>query len=216
MSEDDPDPDDVIEAEETPEEGDETPHEEGADPPDEGGSEDDIPALEDDEKAEIPGDLADKMRETRDDPPESPDEGDDEDPPETPEEGGSDTEDEGGSEGSEGGSESSSNEWGEVYVDTLAIFLLEISAELNESGETEMTEEEVRNLATSGPIDVSEAAGEVINQSGIGNEMTPAQSLVAGSAMMAFAVLMKETDAAGEMVGRVSEGLEGAEIGGEA
>lgn len=206
MTEEDATPEDVIEANDPPEEG--------AEPDSEEGGEEEIPELDVDEKADVPEGLAAQMAKTRDDPPESGGGEETNDPDEGPSEGG----DEGGSEGSEGGSDGPGSQyhWGEVYVDGLAIFLLEISAELNESGETDMTEEDVRDLATSGPIDVSEAAADCFEQSGIGNDMSPGQALVTGSAFMAFAVLMKETDAAGEMIGRVSEGMEQADLGGAA
>jgi len=181
----------------------------------------DVPTLADDEKADVPPSLAEQMADARDDHPESTDgETNDTDP-----EGGSEGDSEGGSEAGTNPSEAGSDEdtedtpryaWGDVYVDFLAILLLEVSAELNETGETDMTEDDVRDLATAGPIDLSEAAGDVFDSSGIGDDMTPTQALVTGSAFVAFAVLMQETDAAGELVGRVSQGLENAEIGGAA
>jgi len=213
---DDPDApttDDLTDTDTAPDQG----GSEGATDPDEG----DPPALADDEKADVPPSLAEQMAEARDDQPESKDG----EANATNDEGGSEGASEGGNEGGsdpdEGGSDETTNDgpgyaWGDVYVDFLAIFLLEVSAELNETGETDMTEDDVRDLASSGPIDLSEAAGDVFDQSGIGDDMTPAQALVTGSAFVAFAVLMQETDAAGELVGRVSQGIENAEIGGAA
>jgi len=192
--------------------------------PDEGGidetttsNEGEPPTLDTDEKADVPPSLAERMSEARDDHPESADGGADT----TTDEGASEGSSDGGTTPDEGGSDDTDADptgyaWGDVYVDFLAIFLLEVSAELNETGETDMTEDDVRDLATAGPIDLSEAAGDVFDSSGIGDDMSPGQALVTGSAFVAFAVLMQETDAAGELVGRVSEGIEGAEIGGAA
>ncbi|PSP38281.1 hypothetical protein BRC71_06300 [Halobacteriales archaeon QH_7_65_31] len=179
---------------------------------DDGG--DEIPEVTNDEKAEVPSELAEKMTASRD--AETDDPGDGGGEPHDSE--GSESDDKGGSEGGDdqrpSGSidESSSYNWGDVYVDGLGIFLLEISAELD-GEDPDMTEDDIRSLATSGPVDLPQAFDEMINEMGMNDEMSPMQATVTGSAMLAFAVLMKETDAAGQMVGKFSEA---AEVGGEA
>ncbi|PSQ06121.1 hypothetical protein BRC97_07010 [Halobacteriales archaeon QS_6_71_20] len=178
------------------------------------------PALADDEKAEMPPSLAEQMAEARDDHPESDDGEADTTADEGASEGGSGEGSEGGTTTDEGGSDSTDADssgytYGDVYVDSLAIFLIEVSAELSDD-DPEMTEEDVHDLATGGPIDLSEAAADVFDDSGLGNDMTPGQALVTGSALVAFSVLIRETDAAGELVGRVSDGVDSADLGGAA
>lgn len=177
----------------------------------EGGEGEEVPDLDADEKADVPTDLAKQMRESGGIEDEEDDtEGDD--PTESKDGEGEDTDPEGpakgGSEGASEGGTDLSTDWGEVYVDGLGILLIEVAGELNEQGQVEMDADDVHNLATSGPVDLEAQAAAAFGEMGM-EELSPGQATLAGSAFVAFAVLVTETDVGGQLVEELFSQVDG-------
>ncbi len=179
------------------------PTEEPTEQPDE----DDRPDLEDDERAEfdLPDGLAEEIEEEKDadeateeaeEEAEAGDGGETADQEET-------TEDQGVGEALEGVS------WGDVYVDVLAIFLLEV-ADQKGSGEVEMGQDDIDALARNGPVNLPEQVDLLAEEMAVDKDLSPAESVTLGTAMICLTVLIKETDVAGEAVSGIGGRLQEA------
>ena len=177
----------------TPDDPDEAPAEGG----DEG---DERPPIDDEERADV--DLAAISEEINeedggDDPPEEGSESPDETNPD-------DTQTEGDEKGEETHFEGGS--WGEMYVEILAVLLPEITEEM--SGEpSEMTSEDVAELATQQPVELDAKFDAVVEDMGGMEEMSDKQALLLSTAIVCGTVLVKEGDVAGDLVGTVREGV---------
>jgi len=190
---------DADDPDESPDESESTDPEET---PAEGGDEgDERPPIEDDERADV--DLAAISEEINeeaggDDPPEegseSPDATKDDDTQDAAVEKGSETPSEGGS-------------WGEVYVESLAVLLPEVAAEMRDDEGTEgMSPEEIEALATEPPVKLDQKFDAVVSDMGM-EEMSDKQALLFSTAIVCGTVLMKDGDVAGEIVAKASNGV---------
>ncbi|TKX70942.1 hypothetical protein [Halorubrum sp. GN11GM_10-3_MGM] len=188
---------------------DESPDDETPDDPDEaptdGGDEgDERPPIDDDERADV--DLAAISEEINEE------EGDDDPPEEGSEspdrEKDGDTQDEGGDEGGEtpdaGPSEGG---WGEMYVESLAVLLPEVAAEMRDGDDADaMSSEEVAALASEPPVELDQKFDAVVADMGM-EEMSDKQALLVSTAIVCGTVLLKDSDVAGDIVAKASDGV---------
>lgn len=158
-----------------------------------------VPEVPASEKADVPSELAEKMADAADADLDDPDAAD-ADEPEDGEEG------EDPREGVPEDPEPPSVEWGEAAVESYAVVLIAVCEEFD--GEVDLTSEEIVDMARSGPIDLVEQAGLVLDGWGAGGEMSPETATALGAAMLALAVVVRETDAAGDAVSRLSDQLD--------
>lgn len=157
--------------------------------PDEGG--DERPALDEDEKATFDLDgLAEEVEEEIEAEEAETDSDDDSD------EGSDDSTDE---QATSGDVQELSLSWGDLYVDTISTLLVVVVEEYGDG--SEITEEEIVNLASSGMIDVSAAVDQLVADMGGPSELSPEVAVVAGTALLAFAVLARETDVLADALG---------------
>lgn len=173
--------------------------------PDEG-DEDPRPDLDDDERAEfeIDEDLAAAIEDEKSgDQAEDGDGEGDTDQSEAPEKAPS-----------EGGNQQQSNpsqpvSWGDMYVDVLGVFLVEIAREKG-NGDPDMTQDDIAALATNGPVNLPEQVDALAAEYGAKEDIPPGQAVALGTGMICLTVLMKETDMAGQMVGKMNQQMQGA------
>ena len=193
---DDADPDESPD-DETPDDTNDTPTEGG----DEG---DERPPIDDDERADV--DLSAVTEEIQE-----------EEEEDTPTEEGSespdatndgDTQNEGGEEGDEAPTATpSEGGWGEMYVESIAVLLPEVAAEMRDDEDADaMSSEEVAALATEPPVELDQKFDAVVSDMGM-EEMSDKQALLLSTAIVCVSVLLKDGDVAGKLAGAASEGV---------
>ena len=159
-----------------------------------GDPEDDRPALEPDEKADF--DLGDVDPEAVEGP--AADESDDDADTADPDSDGgeeSDGDDDGDDEG---------ESWGDMYVDVLGIVLIAVVEEYGDD-DSDLEKSEVVELANEPPIALNEQANRLFEEMGGTKDLPPGQALAVGSATVAGSVLLRETDAASQIAGELTD-----------
>ncbi len=172
------------------------------DPDAEQGADDDegVPEVPASEKADVPSELAEKMADADSDDLDDPEAADSDEP--------GDGEDvEAPDEGAPEDPEPPSVEWGEAAVESYAVLLVAVCEELDD-GDVNVNSGEIVDMARSGPIDLVEQAGLVLDDWGVSGDMAPETAVAVGAATLALAVVVRETDAAGEAVSRLSDQLD--------
>lgn len=179
-------------------------------PPDEGEASDagdDRPALDDDERAtfdpDAVGDVAAEIE------------------TEVNDEESDDDQAEADDEATESDSEASSVEledvslsWGDLYVESVATLLVVVVDVYDEH--SDITTDEIVDLAQSGLVDISAQVDRLVAEMGGAgaSELPPEYAVLLGTALLAVAVLVKETDVAEDLLSDVAGG--GALAGGAA
>jgi len=77
-----------------------------------------------------------------------------------------------------------------------------------EEAPTDLTTEEVYELACSPPVDLAEQADRVAEQMGGASQLPPEQALVVSTLLLVGAVLVTKTDLANEAVSSALDGME--------
>jgi hypothetical protein len=166
------------------------------------GADDDegVPEVPASEKADVPSELAEKMADADSDALDDPEAADSDEP--------GDSEDvEAPEDGTPEDPEPPSVEWGEAAVEAYAVVLVAVCEELDD-GDVNVTSGEIVNMARSGPIDLVEQAGLVLDDWGASGEMSPETAVAVGAATLGLAVVVRETDAAGDAVSHLSDQLD--------
>jgi len=159
------------------------------------GSESDRPDLDEDSKASFDIGQVDDIADDIDDL-----EGDDQDVDDQDDQDGRGGQKErAGEETSQRSTSDLSLSWGDLYVDTLATLLVVVVDEYGD-GAT-ITEQEIIDLAQSGMVDISEAVDQLVVDMGGPTELPPEYAVVLGTALLAVAVLGKETDLLADALG---------------
>ena len=119
-----------------------------------------------------------------------------------------DTQIEGGEEGGETPNMTpSEGGWGEMYVESLAVLLPEVAAEMRDGEDADaMTSEEVAALATEPPVELDQKFDAVVADMGM-QEMSDKQALLLSTAIVCGTVLLKDSDVAGDIVAKASNGV---------
>lgn len=168
---------------------------------------DERPELDADDRADIDlSGLAEDVEESVN--PESAEESDD--GTEESAEGGETTEDTGEGEESnsdgESGVEAGDGEtWGDMYVEVLAVVLIEVADEYSDDdGEMDRTAEDVATLAQQPPVNLQAQVNRLAQDMNGAEDLPPGQAVAISTGLLAFTVLMQETDVAGDVVAEVT------------
>jgi len=94
--------------------------------------------------------------------------------------------------------------WGDMYVDVLGIVLVAVVEEYGDE-ESDLSKQDVSELANEPPIALNEQADRLFEQMGGTKDLPPGQALAVGSATVAGSVLLRETDVASQIAGELTD-----------
>lgn len=94
--------------------------------------------------------------------------------------------------------------WGDAYVESVATLLVVLVDVHGEDSDVET--DDIVQMAESGLIDISAQVDRLVGEMGASStELSPEYAVVLGTALLAFAVLVKETDVVEELLGNLGD-----------